>query len=108
MAGKTKVSFYRPARQQALGGEVVGEPTFWRSVWADKTENGGRTNLHASRIVHENSAVLTINYIDGLTTDMLVEVQGQRRPIESIAPEGFRKKLHIVITLNDLTYHAGY
>lgn len=108
MAGKTKIILLKPAASQDASGEIVGEPTLWRRVWATKTENGGRANLYASRIVHENSVVLTIPYIRGITPDMLVEIDGSRRPIESINEEGFRKRLHILITLNDLDYNAGY
>lgn len=108
MAGKTKITLLRPATQQDGGGEIVGEPTAWRSMWADKTESGGRTNLYASRIVHENSVVLSVNYVHGITPDMLVEIDGKRRPIEGVYEEGFRKKLHIMITLTDLNYNAGY
>lgn len=108
MAGKNKILLLKPAAAQDASGEIVGEPTPWREVWATKTENGGRANLYASRIVHENSAVLTIPYIKGVTSDMLVEIEGSRRPIESVYEEGFRKRLHILITLNDLDYNAGY
>lgn len=108
MAGKCKITLLKPAVLQDASGEIVGEPTPWREVWATKTENGGRTNLYASRIVHENSAALTIPYIKGVTPDMLVEIEGVRRPIESINEEGFRKRLHILVTLNDLDYNAGY
>lgn len=108
MAGKCKIALLKPSASQDASGEIVGEPALWREVWATKTENGGRANLYASRIVHENSAVLTIPYIKDVTTDMLVEIEGLRRPIESINEEGFRKRLHILITLNDLDYNAGY
>lgn len=108
MAGKTKVVLLHPAKTQDATGEIVGNPTRWREVWATKTENGGRANLYASRIVHENSVVLTIPYIGGLTSDMLVEFDGQRRPIESIHEEDFRKRLHILVTLKDIDYNAGY
>ena len=36
------------------------------------------------------------------------EIDGRRRPIESVYEEGFRKKLHILITLSDLDYDGGY
>lgn len=108
MAGKCKIVLLKPADSQDATGEIVGEPMPWREMWATKTENGGRANLYASRIVHENGAVLTVPYIKGVTPDMLVEIDGMRRPIESINEEGFRKRLHILITLNDLDYNAGY
>lgn len=108
MAGKTKILLLRPADRQDSTGELVSEPTPWRHFWATKTENGGRTNLFASRIVHENSIVLTIPYNKEVTANMLVEVDGQRRPIEGLYEEGFRKALHIVVTKNDLDYNAGY
>ena len=50
--------------------------------------------------------MLTIPYVKGedgrspaVDARMLVEIDGRRRPIESVYEEGFRKKLHILITL---------
>lgn len=108
MVGKTKVRFLRPATERGATGEVVGEATLFRTVWAVKTESGGRENLFASRIVHEHEAVFTIRYIDGLTPDMLVEFEGRRRPIADIVPEGFRRLLHVKVTLRDMDYEAEY
>lgn len=114
-AGKVKILILRPAETQDTTAEIVGEPTPWRTFWATKTESGGRENLFASRIVHEGSAVLTIPYVrdaDGkgpaVTAGMIVELEGRRRPIQYVYEEGFRKKLHIMITLNDLDYEGGY
>ena len=115
-AGKVRITLLRPATMQDAGGEIVGDPTPWRSFWATKTESGGRENLFASRIVHEGSAVLTIPYVKGedgrspaVDARMLVEIDGRPpRPIESVYEEGFRKKLHILISLSDLDYDAGY
>ena len=121
-AGKVRITLLRPATMQDAGGEIVGDPTPWRSFWATKTESGGRENLFASRIVHEGSAVLTIPYVKGedgrspavdgrspaVDARMLVEIDGRRRPIESVYEEGFRKKVHILISLSDLDYDAGY
>ena len=108
MAGKVRITLLHPATTQDSGGEIVGVP-------ATKTESGGRENLFASRIVHEGSAVLTIPYVAGedgrspaVNARMLVEIDGRRRPIESDYEEGFRKKLHILITLSDLDYDGGY
>ena len=60
-------------------------------------------------------SVLTIPYVTGedgrspaVNARMLVEIDGRRRPIESVYEEGFRKKLHILITLSDLDYDGGY
>lgn len=108
MAGRTKVVFLRPAVRRGATGEVSGKPVPFRTTWAVKTESGGRENLFASRIVHEHEAVLTIRYISGLTPDMLVEFDGIRRPISDIVPEGFRRTLHVKITLRDIDYEAGY
>ena len=114
-AGKVRITLLRPATTQDAGGEIVGEPIPWRSFWATKTESGGRENLFASRIVHEGSAVLTIPYVKGddgrspaVDARMLVEIDGRRRPIESVYEKGFRQKLHILSTFNDLDYDAGY
>lgn len=108
MVGKTKIRILRPATARDETGEVRGVPELFRTAWAVKTESGGRENLYASRIVHEHEAVLSIRYIEGLTPDMLVEFDGVRRPIADIVPEGFRKTLHIKVTLRDIDYEAGY
>lgn len=108
MAGKIKILLMKPAEHQDTTGELVSEPTPWRHFWATKTENGGRANLYASRIVHENGIVLTVPYNRGITPDMLVEIDGERRPIEGVYEEGFRKTIHILITKTDIDYNAGY
>ncbi|MBD9137176.1 MAG: hypothetical protein EGP78_06060 [Alistipes shahii] len=108
MAGKIKIMLLKPAVRQDSTGELVGDPTPWRHFWATKTENGGRANLYASRIVHENSVVFSVPYNKGITPDMLVEIDGERRPIEAVYEEGFRKTTHILITKTDIDNNAGY
>ena len=108
MAGKIKILLLKPAVRQDSTGELVGDPMPWRHFWATKTENGGCANLYASRIVHENSVVFSVPYNKGITPDMLVEVDGERLPIEAVYEEGFRKTTHILITKTDIDNNAGY
>ncbi|MFI3298763.1 MAG: phage head closure protein [Rikenellaceae bacterium] len=63
--------------------------------FAQRTENGGRENLYASRIVHENEVVYTIRYTPSVTAGMLVREDGIDRKIISTHPEGRRYRLHI-------------
>ena len=69
--------------------------------YAQVTESGGRENMYASRIIHENEAVYTIRYRDGITAGMFVEDAGIRHKIKAIYAEGRRFRQHLLITIND-------
>lgn len=69
--------------------------------FAQRTENGGRENLYAGRIVHENEVVYTIRYQDGLQAGMLIRDEGSLRKITSIHEEGRRWRLHLKCTKSD-------
>lgn len=69
--------------------------------FAQRTENGGRENLYAGRIVHENEVVYSIRYQDGLRAGMLIRDEGFLRKITSIHEEGRRWLLHLKCTKSD-------
>jgi len=69
--------------------------------YAQRTENGGRENLYAGRIVHENEVVYTIRYQDGLHAGQLIRDEGRLRKIISVHEEGRRWRLHLKCTESD-------
>ncbi|WP_099463875.1 phage head closure protein [Parabacteroides provencensis] len=77
--------------------ELVPIGTFY----AQKTESGGRENLYASRIVHENEVVFTIRYSDKIKSGMFVRLDGRDMKITSVHEEGRRKYLHLKTIKSD-------
>ncbi|MBP3456218.1 MAG: phage head closure protein [Alistipes sp.] len=69
--------------------------------YAQRTEAGGRENLYAGRIVHENEVVYTIRYRAGLLAGMVVKDGVSLRKITSIHEEGRRWLLHLKTTKSD-------
>lgn len=69
--------------------------------YAQRTEAGGRKNLYAGRIVHENEVVYTIRYREGLRAGQLLRDEGRLRKITSIHEEGRRWRLHLKCTKSD-------
>jgi SPP1 family predicted phage head-tail adaptor len=63
--------------------------------WAQRTENGGRENLFASRILHENEIAYTVRWREGIRPSMFVRDGDQTLKIISVHEEGRRKYLHI-------------
>ncbi len=63
--------------------------------WAQRTESGGRENLFASRILHENEIAYTIRWREGIRPAMFVRDGEQTLNIVSVHEEGRRKYLHI-------------
>lgn len=69
--------------------------------YAQKTESGGRENLYASRIVHENEVVFTVRYSDKIKSGMFVRLDGRNMKITSVHEEGRRKYLHLKTIKSD-------
>lgn len=69
--------------------------------YAQKTESGGRENLYASRIVHENEVVFTVRYSDKIKSGMFVRLDGRDIKITSVHEEGRRKYLHLKTVKSD-------
>mgnify|MGYP005858612245 CR=1 FL=1 len=78
--------------------ELVEIGTFY----SQKTESGGRENIYASRIVHENEIVFTIRYSDKIKSGMFVRLDEQLLKITSVYEEGRRKYLHLKTTKSDV------
>lgn len=105
MVRNCKIEILRPS-QQREAGETVGEPTLYRTLWADKTVDVGNMSSYASRWVHENEAVYSIRWTRGLEQSMMVKDGDVVRPIISIHEEGYRRLQHIKITLSDAAYET--
>ena len=60
------------------------------SFFAQRTENGGRENLYAGRIVHESEVVYTIRYMEGLRARQMIRDEERLRKIISIHEEDRR------------------
>lgn len=69
--------------------------------YAQKTESGGRENLYASRIVHENEVAFTVRYSDKIKSGMFVRLDGRDMKITSVHEEGRRKYLHLKTVKSD-------
>ena len=69
--------------------------------YAQLTENGGRENLYAGRIVHENEVVYSIRWQEDLTAGQKIRDDGYLRKITSIHEEGRRWRLHLKCTKSD-------
>lgn len=69
--------------------------------FAQRTENGGRENLYAGRIVHENEVIYTIRYQEDLRAGQMIRDNGTLRKITSIHEEGRRWRLHLKCTKSD-------
>lgn len=78
--------------------ELVEIGTFY----AQKTESGGRENLYASRIIHENEVVFTIRYSGNIKSGMFVRLDEQLLKITSVHEEGRRKYLHLKTIKSDV------
>lgn len=68
---------------------------------AERTMNGGRENLYASRIVNENEIAYSIRWREGITPSMFIRESGKTIPIRSIYEEGRRYRIHIVVKKTD-------
>lgn len=69
--------------------------------FAQKTENGGRENLFASRILHENEIAYTIRWRPMIRPSQFVREAGRLMKITSVVEEGRRKYLHLKVSKTD-------
>ena len=105
MALNALITLFLPNRQVDELGEQSSTPVEWRKMWATPTASGGSRKTYAGRLVSEHRVVLSTRWIAGIEACTEVEYEGKRRPIESIVPEGFSKKVHIII---DTGEYANY
>lgn len=69
--------------------------------FAQRTKSGGRENLYAGRIVHENEVVYTLRWQEALRAGMVVRDEGRLHKIVSVHEEGRRWRLHLKCTKSD-------
>ena len=69
--------------------------------FAQRTESGGRENLFASRILHENEIAYTIRWREGIRPSQFVREGDQTLKIVSVHEEGRRKYLHLKVRKTD-------
>lgn len=67
-------------------------------IYCQRTEAGGRENLYASRIVHENQCVYTTRMRSGIAAGMFLREGGKMYRIEATQNESDRW-LHLTVTL---------
>lgn len=82
-------------------GDLVGDEQHVATCWAERTENGGRENMYASRIVASNEVVYTIRHRSGITAAMWVKEGDELLSIVSIYEEGRKYRLHIKTRRDD-------
>lgn len=68
---------------------------FVAEAYAQRTEAGGRENLYASRIIHENEVVYTIRWRSHIEPGMVVKDGEDYRKIVGTQEEGRHWRLHI-------------
>ena len=69
--------------------------------YAQRTESGGRENMFASRILHENEIAYTIRWRDGIRPSQFVRDGDRVMNILSVHEEGRRKLLHLKVKKTD-------
>lgn len=69
-------------------------------IYCQRTEAGGRENLYASRIVHENQCVFTTRMREGIVAGMFLREGDRVYRIEATQNED-GKWLHLTVTLTD-------
>ena len=68
---------------------------FVAEAYAQRTEAGGRENMYASRIVHENEVVYTIRWRSHILPGMLLKDGDDWLRIVGTQEEGRHHRLHI-------------
>ena len=69
--------------------------------YAQRTESGGRENLFASRILHENEIAYTIRWREGIRPSQYVREGDRVMNIVSVHEEGRRRYLHLKVKKTD-------
>ena len=90
------ISIYRFQEVRDEYNDRTHQKTLVALCYAQRTEAGGRENLYAGRIVHENEVAYTIRYRTGITAGMLVQDGDSLRKITSVQEEGRRWRLHLI------------
>lgn len=104
MAYSTQVTLYTASEERDVLGQPIDNPQVWRTVWCEATHSGGSRRTYAGRIVNEHQVVLTTHWRDGIEQCRFAEFDGSRRIIQAIAPEGRKRKVHIVVDYDGYSY----
>ncbi len=96
-----RIEIKKMSTVQDSHNETVDELVKVGTFYAQRTESGGRENLYASRIVHENEVVFTIRYTAKVEAGMFVIYGGQEMPITSVHDEGRRWRRHLKCLKSD-------
>ncbi len=97
----TRIEIYKQSQERDAYNELIDQLILVGIYWAQRTESGGRENLYASRIVHENEVAFTIRYATTIKAGMVVRCEGQDMKVLSTHEEGRRKFLHIKCLKSD-------
>ena len=71
------------------------------TCFAQRTEAGGRENLYAGRIVHENEVVYSTRFRSGVDAGMVVQDGQNLQKITAVRCEGRRRVMHLVNVRSD-------
>jgi len=69
--------------------------------YAQRTEAGGRENLYANRILHENEIAYTVRWREGIRAGQFVRDGERTMKITSVHEEGRRMYLHLKVQKTD-------
>ncbi len=97
----TRIEVFALSNQRDVYNERIEKLNSVGVFYASRTESGGRENLYASRIVHENGVVFTIRFTDRIFPGMIVLYENQKLKIISTHKEGRRKFLHLKCLKSD-------
>ena len=98
----TKIRIIEVSNKRDAYNERIEEEREVAICYSQKTESGGRENLYASRIVHENEIVYTVRWRSGIKAGQFVLRNGNKEKITSVHEEGRRYLLHIKTIKNDV------
>ncbi|MFR9505889.1 MAG: phage head closure protein [Rikenellaceae bacterium] len=98
----TRIEILALSQERDDYNERIDELVLIGIYYAQRTESGGRENLYASRIVHENEVVFTIRYASTVKAGMVVHYNGGELKITSVHEEGRRKLLHLKCLKDDV------
>lgn len=106
MAYNIKVRLFTAPTAQDAVGQVTGDPVPWGTVWCEATTSGGSRRTYAGRLVGEYQMVLTTYWRKGIEACRYAEVEGKMLAIADVVPEGHRKRVHIIASVDDHGYRG--
>ena len=98
----TRIEIFAPSDERDDYNERIEKLIPIGMYCSQRTESGGRENLYASRILHQNEVAFTIRYSPFVKAGMIVRYDNQDMKIISTHEEGRRKYLHIKCVKSDV------